>query len=611
MNALKKSGKIKIVLLIAAGVVAVLAIVYLAIGFYFRSHFWFRTTINGVDCSGMTVEEVEEIITAEIEKYQLEILERGGETETIEGPEIGLKPVFDGSIQESLEARSGFAWIVSLFRNTDIELETMVSYDEESFRETLAGLACFQPENVENPEDAYLSEYQPGVGYEIVPEVEGTLLNKTLVEKLVGGAVTNLQGSVSLEEGGCYEEPEVRQDDSGLVALQEEMNSYVSAEITYEFGSSTEVVDGTLIQQWLSVSEDLQAVLDEEKAAAYIESLAEKYDTYGKARKFATSYGATVTLSRNEYGWRLDQEEETAQLLADIREGNTVTREPAYSKTARSHGSEDYGGTHVEVNLTAQHLYFYKNGSLVVESDFVSGDISEGNGTRLGAFSLYYKQRDAILKGRDYRTPVDFWMPFDGGIGLHDATWRKEFGGNIYKTNGSHGCVNLPYSVAKTIFENIQAGDAIFVYELAGTESEKAKAQDAAAQVTNAINAIGAVTLDSKSAIEAARAAYDGLSDMGKGYVKNYDTLVAAETTYANLVAEQQAQEAAAQARSQAQPVIDAINAIGEVTLDKKAAIEAARKQYNGLSEAAKGYVTNLDVLTAAEARLQELLAAQ
>ena len=123
--------------------------------------------------------------------------------------------------------------------------------------------------------------------------------------------------------------------------------------------------------------------------------------------------------------------------------------------------------------------------------------------------------------------------------------------------------------------------------------------------------AIGTVTLDSRSAIESARVAYDSLNDMGKGYVKNYDTLVAAETSYGELVAQQQASEAQAQAKKQAQSVIDAINAIGEVTLEKQKAIEAARKQYNGLSEAARGYVTNLNVLTAAEARLAELLAAQ
>ena len=62
-------------------------------------------------------------------------------------------------------------------------------------------------------------------------------------------------------------------------------------------------------------------------------------------------------------------------------------------------------------------------------------------------------------------------MPFNGGIGLHDANWRKTFGGTIYKTNGSHGCVNLPPAVAKTIYENISAGDPVLCYHLDGTES--------------------------------------------------------------------------------------------------------------------------------------------
>ena len=606
-----RSKKIRITLFIVAGAAALLAIAYLALGFYFRGHFWFRTTINGVDCSGMTPEEVEQVITAEIDKYRLEISERGGETETIEGPEIGLKPVFDGSLQERLGDRSGFAWIVSLFRDTDIEVETMVDYDPDLFAQTVEGLDCLLPANMEEPRNARLSEYQPGTGYEIIPEEEGSLLKEERVKELLGEAVTGLQESVSLEEGGCYEEPAVRADNEELLALLEQVNTWVSAEITYELGDAREVVNGELISQWITASEDQQMVLDEQQAAEYVEDLAEQYDTYGKPRRLATTYGPTVTISRNLYGWSLDQEAETAQLLTDIQAGTKVSREPVYARKAKSHGSQDYGGTYVEINLTAQHLYFYKDGKLVVESDFVSGDLSEGNGTRLGAFGLTYKQRDAVLRGRDYRTPVDFWMPFDGGIGLHDATWRKDFGGNNYKTDGSHGCINLPYSVAKKIFENIQAGDAVFVYELPGTESEKGKAQDAAAQVTAAIKAIGTVTLDSKSAIESARAAYDSLNDMGKGYVKNYDTLVAAETSYGELVAQQQASEAQAQAKKQAQSVIDAINAIGEVTLEKKGAIEAARKQYNGLSEAARGYVTNLNVLTAAEARLAELLAAQ
>lgn len=149
----------------------------------------------------------------------------------------------------------------------------------------------------------------------------------------------------------------------------------------------------------------------------------------------------------------------------------------------------------MEINLTAQHLFFYKNGSLVVESDFVSGNLAKNHGTPSGSFGVTYKAKDAVLRGEDYESPVSFWMPFNGGVGMHDASWRSTFGGTIYKRSGSHGCINLPYSAAKTIYENIEAGYPVLVYELPGTESQKGKDMDAASAVDEAITSIGTVTL--------------------------------------------------------------------------------------------------------------------
>lgn len=94
---------------------------------------------------------------------------------------------------------------------------------------------------------------------------------------------------------------------------------------------------------------------------------------------------------------------------------------------------------------------FYKDGEKVLESDFVSGNVSRGHTTPPGIFSITYKQRDAVLKGEGYASPVKFWMPFNGGIGFHDASWRSSFGGSIYKSGGSHGCVNMPYDKAKEL----------------------------------------------------------------------------------------------------------------------------------------------------------------
>ena len=125
----------------------------------------------------------------------------------------------------------------------------------------------------------------------------------------------------------------------------------------------------------------------------------------------------------------------------------------------------------MEVNLTAQHLFFYKDGKRILESDFVSGNVSKKFGTPTGTYPVQYKQNDATLVGEDYETPVKYWMPFNKNIGFHDASWRSKFGKDIYLTNGSHGCINMPPANAKKMFQNIQRGVAVVVYKLPGTET--------------------------------------------------------------------------------------------------------------------------------------------
>ena len=212
--------------------------------------------------------------------------------------------------------------------------------------------------------------------------------------------------------------------------------------------------------------------LNRDMAGDYVKNLASRYNTAYKKRPFKTSYGQTVEVS-GFYGWRINQAAETEELVRILEAGESVVREPVYSQTAASHDGADYGGTYAEVNLTAQHLFFYKDGQKILESDFVSGNVSKGHTTPPGIFALTYKQRDAVLKGEGYASPVKFWMPFNGGIGFHDASWRSSFGGSIYKTGGSHGCVNMPYAAAKELFENVYAGMPVICYELPGTESSR------------------------------------------------------------------------------------------------------------------------------------------
>ena len=184
--------------------------------------------------------------------------------------------------------------------------------------------------------------------------------------------------------------------------------------------------------------------LDEGKVSDFVASIRRKYDTIFRPRKFKTSYGETITIDSGDYGWWMNTSQEIKELTSLIKKENKGKRTPSYFQTAVSYGKNDYGNTYVEVNLTAQHVILYKDGKMVLETDCVTGNSARGYDTPEGVYGITYKQRNATLNGENYSTPVDYWMPFNKNIGLHDASWRSSFGGELYKTSGSHGCVNLP-----------------------------------------------------------------------------------------------------------------------------------------------------------------------
>lgn len=532
----KKKKNIPLILVI---VVTVFAAIYIGFALFFQSHFCFGTTLDGIKVGGRSAKQVEQLIKKEINSYTLTLLEREDGMETIAGDSIQAEPLFNGEVEQLIKEQSGFRWIVTLFQKEEVEMEKIVTFDEAALDEVLSDLDCMKPENQREPEDASYSEYTKDAGYVLVPADYGTTIDKASFKQAVVDAVTVLADELDMSEAGCYVEPEIGDDDEGLLALIDQLNHYVGTKVTYDFGDDSEVLDGSIIHEWLSV-EQQEAVIDEEAVLAYVKSIAKKYNTAYSPKTLETSYGTTVTISNGSYGWRIDNGGEVEQILADLKEGVEVEREPVYLQTANSHGENDYGDSYVEINLTAQHLFVYENGELIVESDFVSGDASKGHSSPTGAYGLTYKTTDAILRGQDYATPVNYWMPFAGDVGMHDATWRGSFGGGIYLNNGSHGCINLPLSVAKKIYGIVDKGYAVLVYKLPGTESAQVQQQEAAS-VVNMINSIGTVTLDSEPVIAGARNLYDSLPDTARSNVTNYDILVAAEGALAQLKAEQQA----------------------------------------------------------------------
>jgi len=440
----------------------VMLIIYFSMSMYFRNHFYFGSVINGINASGKSVEELDKEISAKITAYTLELDERGNVKEQIKASEIGLK--YDGKAKSQAlkESQNSSSWISSLFKSKESKMYKVVTYDEGKLKDCFDKLSCFDSKNITEPKNASVI-YSEG-SYQIVKEVNGNKVKKDVLYSNIVNAIQNGETKLNLDSGNCYENPKYTSNSQKTKETKDALNKYISSKITYNYNGGSEVLDGSTIHNWLDSDSDLTISFDQKKMRSYVNKLAKNYNTLGKTRNFATTSGTTVEVSGGNYGWKVNVNGEIQDLISIIKKGQTTNKKPEYAQTAETNNVNDIGSTYVEINLAEQHLWFYKNGSLVVDGDVVTGNVSLNRSTPTGVYRINYKEKDAILKGEDYNTPVTYWMPFNGNIGLHDATWRKAFGGDIYLTRGSHGCVNAPKNVANTVFNNITAGTPVVCY---------------------------------------------------------------------------------------------------------------------------------------------------
>ena len=452
-------------LIIAVGILVLLAIIYLAGALYFRNHFLPHTVVNGIDCGGKSIEQSTAAFEETAADYTLTLKERDDQEESVSGSGIDLEVHLDDSLDELLESQNEFTWVVSVFGRAEDNVETAVTYDSSKLQQVVSALNCMDEAQIYDSQNASLSEYQEGTGYELVDEVYGTRINEEVFYEQLDQAITEFADELDLSKSGCYIDPVYTADSQEAQNMLETANRYVGTTITYQFGDNTEVLDGSTISQWILAGDDCSVTLDSEMAAEYISDLADQYDTKWKSRTLVSHSGETVTVpAGGNYGWRMNQDETLEALTGYLEAGEDHTGEVVYYQRAAQYSDPDYGSTYVEVSISEQHFWYYQDGTVVLESDLVSGDSTKGYDTPKGAFQLAYKARDQVLEGEGYSSPVDYWMPFVDGVGFHDASWRDSFGGNIYQGDGSHGCLNLPSSVAAQLYELIEAGTAILVY---------------------------------------------------------------------------------------------------------------------------------------------------
>ena len=458
---IKKFKSNKLIGNIIIGICSIV-LLYLLISIYFIKNFNLGTVINGVNVSGKTINGASEKLENEINRYKLEIKGRGNDTEEILGNDIELKYNGDNIIANIKKEQKPFAWIIGVFNKKDYKFLELSLYNEELLIDKFSNLICIGCEEVIEPKNASF-EYVDG-GYILIEEVYGNKIKKDISYEVIKNAIMTGEKIIDLESLGGYENPKYISTSQEVIEAHRILNKYVSSEITYMFEDEEEVLEGSIIKAWLNVNEDLEVSIDEKKVREYIEGLSNLYDTIGITREFNTAYGEKVQVTGGYYGWKINKADELKSLMENIKNGEVIDKEPIYLQKGLQRGENDIGDTYVEISMNRQYLWFYKDGKIIAEGEVVTGDVNKGYKTPLGTYMLNYKQKSATLRGENYSSEVKYWMPFNGNIGLHDAGWRYSFGGEIYKNNGSHGCVNLPEYVAKKIFENIEDGTPIICY---------------------------------------------------------------------------------------------------------------------------------------------------
>ncbi len=464
----KKKGWLIALIIVSVLLCAVVG-AYFFVANYYENRFFMRTSVNGLDCSGMTIDEVEALMQSQVEEYTLVIHGRNGMQETIKGTDFGIQYNGVDVLEDALAGQNSYYWVKGLLDDRNICANISITYDQEKLDEVIAGLECVKPENQVAPVSA--KPIYTGSVYEIQEESQGAQIDVESLKAVLHASAAAFEDSVDLDVTDCYVKPIYTKESAEVIAAKDALNRCLQTDITYNIENVLTHVNAATVAPWISVDSELNLVIDEKQVRSFVQTLSEKYNTPDVIEQITTPTGKTTLVPGGRLGRVVGVDAECKKLLGEIKEGKKVTREPVLSQHATKGDGLSWGTTYIEVDITAQHMWYIVDGAVVFESEVVTG--SPGRDTPAGKFQILEKKQNKTLLGnmrpdgtREYETPVKYWARITwSGVGFHDATWQAGFGGNRYKEGyGSHGCINMPLSAIEQLYGMIEKGTAVVIH---------------------------------------------------------------------------------------------------------------------------------------------------
>jgi lipoprotein-anchoring transpeptidase ErfK/SrfK len=453
------------------GLFSVLGVILVFISFYayrstyYTKHFLPNTHINSINVSNLTVQQANAKLKNTYSNQKLSIEENGKVWEEIAKSELGYKDDFSSDLSRLLNQQNAWSWgmtYVSAAEKQEIDPQATDHQKLDATIETVTNKLTDLNKERTQTQDATIEK--SGNSFKIKPEVNGNAIDVTAAVQALKSSVKDGKNKIDLTE--FQTKPKITSSDKKLTEQLNTMTAIANVKGTYSINGDTFQIPASAISSWLTYS-DGQAQLDTTKVKQYVTDLGKKYNTSTNETKFKSTKRGEVTVPAGTYSWTIQTNTETEALEKAILAGKDFTRSPIVqgSTTADHPLIED---TYIEVDLENQHMWYYKDGKVALETDIVSGKPTTP--TPAGVFYVWNKEENATLKGTNddgtpYESPVKYWMPVDWtGVGIHDSDWQPEYGGDLWKTRGSHGCVNTPPNVMKELFGLVEKGTPVLIF---------------------------------------------------------------------------------------------------------------------------------------------------
>ncbi len=492
--------------------------VYILLGLYYVGRFPCFTWINGVYCTGKTVNEVNRELIQKDNYEGIAILDESGARLFVAAKDVDMTIDYTDSLRKNYNNQNPFGWGLFVFNNQECTYDPVVSLDKDKLHNAIASWEIFI-----DPRDFKCAISQTGEGYvlensSILVPAEGT------INELAYSSMLDRESVLDLGRyDDCYDIIDLTVNAKDKVALFDKIDEIQNNTLSYEIDENTVPLDSKEISRFfltkyeteellaekvdkrkpgqglfivgneekkkidaetisyidnIAVDENKNPIISEKKIYGFLEKVAGNYNTGWMMDRYREGLSSNVIINVNRKGkgsiYDIDTEFEylKAVFLGDDLDGEAVlsgTRDQVRKFTLAENAEEfnaadNIGDTYIEIDMSNQELTYYVDGEINMQFPIVTGNINRGRGTPTGIFQIYNKRYHTYLRGADYVSYVNYWLGVNKGIGIHDALWRKKFGEEIYKSDGSHGCINCPLEQVEVLWNIVEVGTPTILY---------------------------------------------------------------------------------------------------------------------------------------------------